>query len=70
MIEARIMDYAYENLSEDQQNHLKEMCFRYSLQNGYNHEYSYHWIWFTPEAWLLLNLTDPNIRLMMGPVYE
>lgn len=70
IVEVRIADYAFESLDEDQQQHLKELCRRYRLTQGYNQEYSYHWIWFTKEAWLMVNLADPNFKYLVGHVYE
>ena len=57
-IERRISQHRWQDLTEEEGLKIKAFAQQYAHTMGYNFEYSYFWIRFEPEQWLLGNLTD------------
>ena len=58
IIERRIAQHRWEDMSEDLQDQIKDFTRQYGCNMGYDHEFAYYWIKFEAERWLLGNLTD------------
>ena len=60
-IEIRIARYAWDDLQEEQQQAVKQLSQQYAYDFGYDWEFEFFWLRFTPENWLLLNLHDQEL---------
>jgi len=62
MIERRISEHRWNDLDEDEQHQIKRIVRRYASDFGFDFEFQYYWMRFTPENWLLANLADTKIE--------
>jgi hypothetical protein len=61
MTELRISRYRWEMFSEELQEQFKLNSMYYATDMGYNHEYEYYWLTFSPEQVLLSKLSSPEL---------
>jgi hypothetical protein len=60
-VEIRISRALWELLTEEQQAAVKTLSQKYAYDFGYDLEWEFFWIRFTPENWLLANLTEAEL---------
>ena len=60
-VEIRIGVYIWQELSEEQHALVKTLSQKYAYDFGYDMEWEFFWIRFTPENWLLANLQDAEL---------
>lgn len=62
MIERRISQHRWNDLDEDEQHRIKSVVREYANDFGFDFEFEYYWMRFTPEAWLMANIKDSWIE--------
>ena len=60
-IEIRIARYAWDDMSADKQGAIKQLSQQYAYDIGYDWEFEFFWLRFTPENWMLLNIHDQEL---------
>ena len=60
-VEVRIGRYVWEEMTEEQQAAVKKLSQRYAYDFGYDWEFEFFWLKFTPENWLMINLHDQEL---------
>lgn len=60
-VEVRIGRHIWEEMTEEQQAAVKELSQRYAYDFGYDWQWEFFWLKFTPENWLMINMHDAEL---------
>ena len=60
-VEIRIGRHIWEDLTEEQQGAVKQLSQQYAYDFGYDWQWEFFWIRFTPENWVMVNVKEPQL---------
>ena len=61
MVERRTDLMRIANMTDDEENSMKDVCKRFATEITYNRELEYYSVTFTEENWVLATLAEPEI---------
>jgi hypothetical protein len=60
-IEVRFGLQFFQELDDDIRDDIKELSEQYAYDQGFDHNFYYFWLKFTPHSWLMLNCHRPDL---------